>query len=338
MTTKVLVEVDAMTASWHDLLNVSTIDTDGDPQADLREPTYENVEIGESFGPVTLPLTGYRDMRYDFIAGGRNALKGVADDNGRQLAHPGSFSNELFEIYTLNYSASKIVGVHASEEIWLENAVAVGESLILQGQFVDKYEKRGQGYAVVEASAHDAYGNLVARRCGTEIMRTVPGDVVGRNAAPGNGSRRIETVLNRSGRRINAGMHDVAPGDWFELEPQFVTFEQAALYSRFGEYVTSIHGSFEAARNAGLAVPIVQGQQQMCHVIDGLLSVLGPGFHRGGHISAKFIRPVRVFSNLTFQGRVIVGEGNPDHVQIECWLVDETGKATTVATADWTKK
>lgn len=323
--------------SWHDLFDVREIDRDGSPEEGLKEPTYENVVVGERFGPVVLPLTPYRALRYDFIMGGVNALADETGVSGRPLAHPGSFSNELFEIYTIDYSASAIVGLHASEEIWLERPAEIGDELTLEGEFVDKYEKRGQGYAVVRAEARDQEGRLVARRLGTEIMRTVPGNVVGRKAA-GKSEKRIDTTLDRSGRRVEAGSRELLPGDWFELEPRLVTFEQAALYSRFGEYVTSIHGSLDAARAAGLAVPIVQGQQQMCLLIDSLLALIGPQFHAGGHVAAKFISPVRVFSELSFQGRVVEEADDPAAVRIECWLSDETGRTVTVANVDWREK
>ncbi|ALE91185.1 hypothetical protein AOC05_00430 [Arthrobacter alpinus] len=338
MTPNVLPNMKVRSPRWHDLLDVRTIDSSGDPQADLKEPTYENVEVGELFGPEVLPLTQYRAMRYDFIMGSRNALSGVTGSNNSPLAHPGSFSNELFEIYTLNYAASKIVGVHASEEIWLEQAASVGENIVLSGEFVEKYEKRGQGYAVVSGEARDQAGNLLARRLGTEIMRTVPGDVVGRKASSGSSARRMDTTVDRSARRVGPNANNFSPGDWFEFDPHLVTFEQAALYSRFGEYVTSIHGSMEAAQSAGLKVPIVQGQQQMCLLLDGFFSLIGPRFHSGGHIAAKFIGPVRVFSELTLQGRVFSCDGTPSTTRFECWLTDETGRTVTVATAEWTEK
>lgn len=322
--------------SWHDLLDVRTIDRTGDPQTGLKDPTFENIEIGERFGPVNLQLTDYRARRFGFIMGGRDAVADATMPGERALAHPGSYTNELFEIYTLTYAPSKIVGIHTSEEIWLDQPAHVGDVLVLSGSFVDKFEKRGQGYALVEAEARATDGALVARRRGTEIMRTVPGEVIGRVPGGSGGSgNRIVTELAETSRWIGEGEPDIRIGDQFSFAPQLITFEQAALYSRFGEYVVSIHGDLAFARAAGLAVPIVQGQQQMCLLLNGMLALVGPKFHRGGHIAAKFVGAVRVFSELTMQGRVVPVEG-AETLRIECWLRDETGRTVTVATADWT--
>ncbi len=330
-------QVDTETGDpWHDLLDVRQVPEGLDPQAGLKEPTYENVTPGETFGPARLLVNEYRSRRFDFIMGGQNAMRGSLDPLGRQLAHPGSFSNELFEIYTLNYSASQIVGVHASEEIWLNHPMSVGDTLVLTGLFEDKYEKRGQGYVVTSAEARTETGELIARRRGTEIMRTIPGDVVGRSATKSSGAAalpgRIDTTLDETHRRVET-MSDPLVDDWFRLEPQLVTFEQAALYSRYGEYVTSIHGDLAAAQRAGLKAPIVQGQQQMCLLMDGMLSIFGPEFHRSGHIAAKFIQPVPVFSKLQLEGRVST-ESSDSRIAVQCWLKNQAGQPVSVANVD----
>ncbi len=321
---------------WHDFIDPRGADTDAADRG-LIDPSYENVEVGRRFGPHVLQLGDYRARRYDFIMGGR--LQHEVDAAANPLAHPGSFSNELFEIYTLDYSASRIVGVHASEELWFTRPAPADARIVLAGEFVDKYVKRGQGYAVVEATAADLDGNILVRRRGTEIMRTIPGDVVGRGASRGDGdarSPRIETELDRTAPRTTTA-RNAAVGDWFDFDPQLVTFEQAALYSRFGEYVTSIHGELAAARAAGLREPIIQGQQQAFIMVDRMMSFFGSSWGVSGHLSAKFVKPAPVFSELACLGRVVSvneTETGAPRMHVECWLEDQNGRVVSIAVAD----
>lgn len=323
---------------WHDLMDVRGVDPLVRPELDLKEPTFENVEVGEVFGPVQLMLTDYRALRFAFLMGGR--VTPLESGDG-VLCHPGSFSNELFEIYTLNYSASQIVGVHASEELWFEKPVRMGTTMTLTGSFDEKQIKRGQGYVVVSAEARDEAGHVVVRRRGTEIMRTIPGDIVGRNSTKKDGldgkvPGRIDPTVDSTALQISAVTSAAKVGDWFADEPQMVTFEQAALYSRLGEYVLSIHGDVATAQKAGLSRPIVQGQQQICIFIDRMMQLFGLPWLTSGHVSAKFIKPVPVFTELLFMGKIseIADAPGGTRVHLECWLAGEDGDIFSVAHAD----
>lgn len=323
---------------WHDLMDLRGVDPLVRPELGLKEPTFENVEVGEGFGPVKLTLTEYRALRFAFIMGGRVT---TIDDGDGVFCHPGAFSNELFEIYTLNYAASQIVGVHASEELWFERPIHLGASITLTGSFLEKQIKRGQGYVVVSAEARDEAGHVIVRRRGTEIMRTIPGDIVGRNStkkdsSEGKAGRRIDPTVDSTDLPIRSVTSAAKIGDWVSSEPQMVTFEQAALYSRLGEYVLSIHGDVATAQKAGLKRPIVQGQQQMCIFIDNLMRCFGSSWLTSGHIAAKFIKPVPVFTELSFVGKISeVSENSGEtRVHVECWLADADGDVVAVAHAD----
>ncbi|GIX48578.1 MAG: hypothetical protein KatS3mg131_2789 [Candidatus Tectimicrobiota bacterium] len=53
--------------------------------------------------------------------------------------------------------------IHVSQEFEFLRPLVVGETVTVSGQVVDKFEKRGRTYVVVETLYHDAAGNLLAR-------------------------------------------------------------------------------------------------------------------------------------------------------------------------------
>src|ERR1019366_1620207 len=67
------------------------------------------------------------------------------------------------------------------------------------------------------------------------------------------------------------------------------TAEQAALFSRVGEYVRNIHDDLEIARAGGLKVPIVQGQQEAGYVAEYLARAFGAAWFTHGWFKVKFV-------------------------------------------------
>ncbi len=66
-------------------------------------------------------------------------------------------------------------GIHAAQEFEFLRPMAVGETVTVSGQVVDKFERRGRTYVVVETYYHDAAGNLLARgRSASIVPETAP--------------------------------------------------------------------------------------------------------------------------------------------------------------------
>jgi hypothetical protein len=116
-----------------------------------------------------------------------------------------------------------------------------------------------------------------------------------------------------------------------------ITQEQASVFSRCGEYVKNIHNDLDRAREAGLRIPIVQGQQQVCLLLTMLTRVFQERWFTHGWIHCKFIRPAEVFEELTAGGVVTQAsdsDGDSDgSVSAEVWVRGGDGRLCTVGWA-----
>lgn len=329
-----------MTRMQRDLTGPGTRDYGRDPEADLVAPVFENIEVPERFGPVTIRVDEHRIKRFAFITDRYRADMFASD--GDVLvpvrAHSALLANDLLQLFTLRYAPSAVVGLHTEEEMWFDREVGVGDEITLEGTYTSAYVERGQGYVVMEASATDAQGRSVARHRGIEIMRTAPADVERGTRSDGSHTtsrRRIDgvtspdaPVLVAAGRGIGAGLR--LPSR--EVE---VTLEQMALFSRSGEMVRNIHNDLEKAQGAGLERPIAQGQMLLC-LMSGLVEdVFGASWAEGGHIVAKFLRPVPAFTDIELGGVVHEVRTSPlgERVELDLWIRQD-GRLAAVAWAD----
>jgi hypothetical protein len=137
-----------------------------------KEPTFENVEVGETFGPVTLKTDDFFLKSYAYATDDYSAVE-IVDGQVRATGFvPGAaIVSELMLVFLTVYDPDGVVGLHQKEEAEYFAPVPVGTTLTLTGRYIDKYERRGKGYCVLEAEARDESGRLVVRQRSTEIMR-----------------------------------------------------------------------------------------------------------------------------------------------------------------------
>ena len=196
------------------------------------------------------------------------------DDNpfGRRIGHASTLANDVLQLFTTLYDASAVVGFHTHEELWFHNPVFEGEVATLEGAYVDKYERRGKGYAVMEAEARGEDVRRLITHRGVEIMRIYPGSVRGqiasRQAEPSNGGnseerRRVSGEYRKDIEPVAQARRDLEPRTPIIPLKKRPTQEQVAIFSRAGRFIKNIRTDIEVAREAGLEVPIVQGQQQV---------------------------------------------------------------------------
>ncbi|MCL4664796.1 hypothetical protein L0Z14_28220 [Burkholderia multivorans] len=114
-------------------------------------------------------------------------------------------------MFTTRYRASKTVGFHTEEQMWFDSPVKLGERVTMKGTYVEAYERRGQGYVVMEAQATGEDGRSIVRHRGVEILRTVPGKIAGRGSA--TPEKRVTGEVSASARRIETITRDVRVGD-----------------------------------------------------------------------------------------------------------------------------
>jgi len=166
---------------WRDLTDPRRAIEVDDLEAGLKEPIFENLAIPETLGPVTVTIDDHKIKRYAFTQDDYDpwALSASPFD-GRRIGHACLLGNDLLQLFTLVYAGSKTVGFHTEEQMWFDSPAYLGERVTLSGAYVEAYERRGQGYVVMEAQATGEDGRSIIRHRGVEILRTVPGAVAGR--------------------------------------------------------------------------------------------------------------------------------------------------------------
>ena len=191
----------------------------------------------------------------------------------------------------------------------------------------------------MEAGAYTGDGTPLVRHRGIEIMRTIPGEVTGRSSTHRSSRRKVSPeydvdlpeVIELGGTAVS-GMR-LAP------MRKEITPEQAAVFSRLGEFVENIHNNLNRARQGGLNLPIVQGQQLFCHAAELLARRYGPNWFTSGWLQMKFIKPVEVGECVEVSGVVhsVESAGEEDSVvEADIWIRGTDGSVRAVGWAQGT--
>lgn len=314
-------------STWRDLTDPRRADHVENLEEGLKSPEFENLDIPESFGPVKLIVDDHKVKRFAFTHDDYHPWHFLDSPFGGRIGHAGLLGNDLLQLFTTRYAPSQVVGLHTEEQLWFHSPVEVGETVILSGQYTEAYEKRGQGYVVMEAAAQGMDGRTLIRHRGVEILRTTPGSLAGRGSSNTSEESQKKVTGDVSlGAPIIVDADDpIQLGSTLRPLPKVVTQEQASVFSRVGEYVTNIHNDLGIARRAGLRLPIVQGQQQVGILTELMTRTFGADWFTAGWMRVKFLQPVTVFEPLIASG-VITG------------LTPETNERTTVALEIWLRR
>lgn len=311
---------------------------EADLEAGLKAPVYESITIPEDFGPVQIVVDDFKIKRFAFILDDFGDWYLREGPDGRRIAHSAILANDLLQLFTTRYAPSQVVGLHTEERLWFERPIRIGEVITLAGRYTEKFERRGQGYVVMEADGRDADGGVVVRHRGVEIMRAAPAEVGGRGSTGGGEGRRVAGQFDASLPIVSAIGADAVVGMGLVPMRKEVTVEQMAAFSRVGEYVTNIHYDLRAARAVDLSVPIVQGQQLLCYVTHLMTRCYGLAWLSGGSIQAKFLKPVSASEQISLEGAVCAIDEVPRGVAVECefWVRREDGAMAAVGWASAT--
>jgi len=290
---------------WRDLTDPRRAATVEDLEAGLKEPVFENLEIPEELGPVTITVDDHKIKRFSFTQDdyGPWYLEGCPAFGGARIGQPALLGNDLVQLFTTRYRASKTVGFHTEEQMWFDSPVKLGERVTLSGTYVEAYERRGQGYVVMEAQAVGEDGRSIVRHRGVEILRTVPGLIAGRGSS-GTPERRVTGEVPADARRVETVTADTRVGDVLAPLKKTFTAEQAAVFSRIGEFVRNTHNDLQIAREAKLPTLIVQGQQQYGAAAELMARVFGAAWFTQGWLKMKFINTLQIFDPVEFSGVV----------------------------------
>lgn len=296
-----------------------------------KEPIFENVYVGESFGPVALDLDAFFLKSYAYATDdytGMRIVDGTIEPVG--WAPGAAIVSELMLVFLTIYDPDKVVGLHQKEEAEHFKPVPVGSRLMLTGRYVDKYQRRGKGYVVLESEARDESGGLVVRQRSTEIMRVPEGVEVGTGAA--EPERRISPRPLPTGGYA-AGIDRGAPvGTALKPLVKSVRQAQMSVFSGAEIHKQGIHTVRSIARKAGLRDCIAQGMMESCWASEFLTRAFGEAFLESGRHFTTFLSPVYPKDTIAVAGVVSAIQESADgrRVEVEYWLQNQDGMTTAV--------
>jgi acyl dehydratase len=296
----------------------------------FKNPTYENVFIGETFGPVALTLDEYFLRSYAYALDDYTGMT-LVDGMLKPVGHvpPHMIVSDLMQIFLTVYDRDKVVGLHQKEEVEHYKPVPVGATLTLTGTYVDKYFKRGKGYTVLESIARDESGDVVILQRSTEVMRAPDGVQVGTGS--GNPERRISPRSIR-GERVRTVTPSMPVGTGLAPLVKQVRQAQMSVFTGAEFHKQGIHTVRSIALKARLKDCIAQGMMESCWASEYLFRLFGESFLSTGKHFTTYLSPVYPKDIITIEGEIVgsVSENGKVRVEVEYWLLNQDGVTTAV--------
>jgi len=295
---------------------------------------YENIELLEDFGPISELVDDYAVKRFAFAMDDYHPWYFGPSPFGRRIAHAGILANDILQLFTQVYDPNTVVGLHTHEELWFVNPILVPERVRLYGKYVEKYERRGKGYVVMEADARGEDGRVLVRHRGIEILHVAPSAVVGKSTAE-LPERRVTGEYQKDVAPAPQARRGLVPGTPLVPLHKQPLQDQIAVFSMIRKHFRNIHTDIDVARRAGLRDTLAQGQMETVYLTELLTSFFGAAWFTTGWQKVKFLRPVYCGDKLTARG-VVCGERHegPDTVlDLEIWVENETGEMTAAGWA-----
>lgn len=295
---------------------------------------YENIVLEEDFGPVYETVDDYRIKKFAFMMDDYHPWYFGESPFGKRIGHAGILANDLLQLFTQVYDPQTVVGLHTQEELWFVNPVFCGEQARLYGKYVEKYERRGKGYAVMEADARGENGRVLLRHRGVEILHIAPGPVVGKGTADAP-EKRVTGEYRKDLAPVSQARSGITPGTPLIPLAKRVFQDQIAVFSLVGKHLRNIHTDIEVARKAGLRDTLAQGMMEFIYVTELLTQFFGAAWFTTGWEKMKLLRPVYSGEGLVARGVVIGEKEEPGgaRIELEVWVENAVGEMTAAGWA-----
>ncbi|MCM3763252.1 MaoC family dehydratase [Alkalihalobacillus oceani] len=300
-----------------------------------KEGLFELIEIPETFGPLKYTVDDHKIKTYAFTQNDYHPWYFNDSPFGKRIGHASILGNDLLSLFLTKYDPNSIIGLHTQEEMWFHNPVYVDEEITIQGEYTEKYKKRNKGYVVMKAEARGADGRLIVQHRGVEIMRIHAGAVVAKKTAKVNDENQVTGEYDIALEPAPKASSVIKPGTPIPFLEKRTSQEQASVFSWVGKYFKNIHNNLEQAQKAGLALPLVQGQQQFGYLTEMLTGFFGEKWFTSGWQKVKFIHPITVGEKITCKGVVkeCFVENDETKLRLEIWVENEDGVMTSVGWA-----
>lgn len=295
-----------------------------------KEARYELVEVPEPLGPVEVVLDEAKIRSYAFSQDDYGSWYFGPSPFGGPVAHPLALANDLLFLFYDKYDGNTAQGLHTHERLTFHNPGFAGERVTVSGAYVEKYERRGNGYVVLEAEARGEDGRLLVSHRGVEIMRVVAGKVVGRGSAEPSG-RRVGGVVRADVPVAERAAPGLRKGAGLAPLTKRVTQDQMNAFSWAGQHYSNVHTSIQRAAESGLDRTIVQAQQQTGLITRAMTEFFGAAWFTSGQLDLRFVAPAYCGEALTVRGAVLEESGG--RLELEVWVDKDDGRKTALGWA-----
>lgn len=288
-----------------------------------KDANYDLVTIPEDLGTTSHVVTDDKIRSFAFAQGNYGSWYFKDSPFGGPVCHPMIFSNDLLFIFYEVYDGNTAEGLHTHQHLTFHNPARPGEKVTVTGQYVEKYEKRGQGYVVLLAEARGEDGRPLVTHRGTEIMRTRVEEVAGKNRGSAQG-RRVEAVIDESQPVVERAAHGLPFRAGLPPQSRHFTQDQMNTYSWLAHGYKNVHTDIGRARDSGSERTIVQALQQTGIIVDVLVDFFGKTWFEGGTLDLRYVNPSFVDEELTARAAVLGEDG--DELELEVWVENAEGQ------------
>jgi acyl dehydratase len=297
----------------------------------LKDPTWENVVVGEEFGPLDVVISEHAVKSYVYAIDDYHPWYLHDSPFGGQIAPAAFVTRPLLDLLYLEYDAIRLRALHVREELELFGPLKVGEHVTLRARVEDKFLKRGEPYVVLAGQACDEHGKtLISTKQGLILRSDVRG-LVGRGAAT-PGSRHATGVITTGVPTLEQASRVADIGAVVPAISKDISLEQMFVFSCG---VPNIHTDRTIAVQSGLAAPIAQGLMSTGYLSQLLTGFFATDWFDSGWTSHAFIKPVFAGDRLTVHAKIQESrqEGNGTRLMLEVWCRNQLGDLTTVGSA-----
>jgi acyl dehydratase len=311
----------------------------------LKEYIWDNVEVGEEYGPVEGIVSDHHVKNHAYATD--DYARWYFEDSpefGGRIAPPMLLANDILRLFLLAYDSTNFSsGLHARNEVWFFSPIYVGQGVTIRGKNIEKYQKRGNNYRVLEGEVLNNTGKLLLRMRAVETVGLYADSKVGQRS--GEPARNVITGEVPPGSPVvsRASCH-VPEGAVLPSLVKHASLPQSIVFSGFpfgwveGSASTMrhcIHTVPEEAQRRGQPGVIVQGLMSKAYLAELCMKFYGPGWLTTGHISVAFIRPVIARDTITACGMAkrVFQESGETRIELDLWCKNQRQELITVGHA-----
>ncbi len=291
--------------------------THAEAHAHAKDASYDAVVIPEPFPPVEVIVDEDRVKAHAFAQGDYGSWYFGDSPFGERIAQPLLLANDMLFLFYESYNGNTAEGLQTHERLRWHSPVRVGERVRVEGGYVDKYERRGHGYVVMDAEVRGEDGRTLLSHRGTEIMRTRAGEVSGRSRGVPQG-RRVAADPDRSLPMLTRAKRGAPIGSPVAGLSRHFTQDQMNTFSWLAHGYRNVHTDIRRARDSGVDRTIVQALQQTGLIAEAMVAYFGASWFTSGELDLRYTHPAYCAEELTVRAALV---GEADGVQeLEVWI------------------